>query len=143
MITIRRLVTAVTAVAATASLSGLLASCAASANTVPSPGAAGTSCGKTRTGANVPVVLKVTRGTVKCADAMRAERAYAAAVRSGKIAGNGGGAPVTVGGGWICQGYPTPEVLRTGNASECHTGSAEVVAVIDLSSASASPPAAA
>lgn len=139
MITIRRLVTAVTAVTATASLSGLLASCAASANTAASPGAAGTSCGKTRTGANVPVVIKVARGTVRCADAMRAERDYAAAVRGGKITGNGGGAPVTVNGGWICQGYPTPEVLRTGNASECHTGSAEVVAVIDLSSASANP----
>lgn len=139
MITIRRLVTA----AAATGLAGLLASCSASAHTAPPPGSTGTTCGTTRTGANVPVVIKVAKGTVKCADAMRAEKGYAAAVRSGKMTGNGGGAPVAVGGGWTCQGYPTPEVLRTGNASECHTDGAEVVAVIDLSSASAPATAAA
>jgi hypothetical protein len=48
---------------------------------------------------------------------------------------NGGGAPVTV-DGWTCEAYPTPQVLRTGDASECHTASAEVVAVLSLPSAS-------
>jgi hypothetical protein len=38
--------------------------------------------------------------------------------------------------GWTCEAYPTPQVLRTGDASECHTASAEVVAVLSLPSAS-------
>jgi hypothetical protein len=38
--------------------------------------------------------------------------------------------------GWTCEAYPTPRVLRTGDASECHTASAEVVAVLSLPSAS-------
>lgn len=141
MITIRRLVTATAALAATASLGGLLASCSASAHTAPPPGAAGTACGTTRTGANVRAVIKVVRGTVKCADAMRAENGYAAALRSGRVPGNGS-APVTV-GRWTCESYPTPEALRTGNVSECHAGSSEVVAVVDLSSASPGPTSAA
>jgi hypothetical protein len=41
--------------------------------------------------------------------------------------------------GWTCQGYPTPHVLATGAASECHTGSAEVVAVLALPASSSSP----
>lgn len=130
--TIRRL----TALAvASASLAGLTA-CSASAHTA-SPGATGTTCGTTRTGANVPVVIKVAKGTVNCAAAMRVENGYAAAIRSGKLTGNGGGAPMNV-DGWTCQGYSTPDVLRTGNASECHTTSAEVVAVVELPSSSAS-----
>lgn len=130
--TIRRL--AALAVAS-ASLAGLTA-CSASAHTA-SPGATGTTCGTTRTGANVPVVIKVAKGTVNCAAAMRVENGYAAAIRSGKLTGNGGGAPMNV-DGWTCQGYSTPDVLRTGNASECHTTSAEVVAVVELPSSSAS-----
>lgn len=110
-----------------------VAACSASAHTAPPPGATGSTCGTTRTGANVPVVIKVTKGTVKCADAMRVEGGYAAAIRDGRLDGNGGGAPMNV-GGWTCQGYPTPTVLKTGNASECHTASAEVVAVVELSS---------
>ena len=31
-------------------------------------------------------------------------------------------------------GYPTTEALRTGNASECHTANAEVVAVLAVPS---------
>lgn len=122
--------------AAGASLAGL-AACSASAHSAPPPGAVGSTCGATRTGANVPVVIKVTKGTVNCADAMRAENGYASAIKDGRLAGNGGGAPVRV-SGWTCQGYPTPQVLRTGNASECHTASAEVVAVVELSSPSGS-----
>jgi len=43
------------------------------------------------------------------------------------VRGNGGGAPAQV-NGWTCQGYPAPKVALTGDASECHTRSAEVVA---------------
>lgn len=131
--TIRRLATLA---AAGVTLAGA-AACSASAHTA-SPGATGSTCGTTRTGANVPVVIKVAKGTVKCSDAMRVENGYAAAIRDGKLAGNGGGAPMKV-SGWTCQGYPTPTVLKTGNASECHTGSAEVVAVVELPSSSSSP----
>jgi hypothetical protein len=96
-----------------------------------------TSCGATRTGVNVPVTITVAKGTVDCATAMRVERDYATSIRDGDLHGNGGGAPVTV-DGWTCQAYPTLEVLRTGAASECHTTSAEVVAVLALPSMSAS-----
>lgn len=92
-------------------------------------------CGDTRTGVNVPVAVTVTRGSVDCATALRVEREYAAAIRAGELRGNGGGAPVTV-DGWTCAAYPTAQVLRTGEASECHTASAEVVAVLPPPSAS-------
>jgi hypothetical protein len=106
---------------------GLLAGCA-SAAAGAGPGA---SCGTTRTAANVPVVIKVAKGTVNCGTALRVENEYAAKIRTGQVRGNGGGAPVTV-SGWTCQGYPTPEVLSTGNASQCHTGSAAIVAVLPV-----------
>jgi hypothetical protein len=89
--------------------------------------AAGGSCGTTRTAANVLVTIKVAKGTVDCATALGIERGYATMIRKGDVPGNGGGAPVTV-DGWTCAGYPTPEVLSTGDASECHTANAEVVA---------------
>jgi hypothetical protein len=130
--TIRRLVALA---AAGASLAGV-AACSASAHIAP-PGATGSTCGTTRTGANVPVVIKVAKGSVSCAAVMRVESGYAAVIKDGNLTGNGGGAPVQV-SGWTCQGYPTPEVLRTGNASECHTASAEVVAVVELPSSSGS-----
>jgi hypothetical protein len=101
----------------------------------PVPGAAGTTCGHNRTAVNVPVVIMVARGTVDCATALRVETGYAAAIGAGELRGNGGGAPVAV-DGWTCESYPTPEVLRTGAASECHTANAEVVAVLSLSSGS-------
>jgi len=106
-----------------------LAACSSGA----SSGATGTSCGTTRTGVNVPVIIKVTKGNVDCATVMHVEQSYAAMIKDNAVHGNGGGAPVAV-DGWVCQGYPTPQVLRTGNASECHTASAEVVAVLALSS---------
>jgi len=109
-----------------------LAGCS-SAPAAGAPGFTGTSCGTTRTGANVPVVIKVTKGTVDCPTAMRVEQGYATLLKQGDIQGNGGGAPVTV-NGWTCQGYPTPQVLRTGAASECHTATAEVAAVLALPS---------
>jgi hypothetical protein len=109
----------------------LLAGCSSG----PAPGATGTTCGHTRTAVNVPVVIMVARGTVDCATALRVEAGYAAAIKAGDLRGNGGGAPVAV-EGWTCESYPTQEVLRTGDASECHTTSAEVVAVLSLSSVS-------
>jgi hypothetical protein len=112
-----------------AGATGLLAGCSSSA-------AAGTqgdgaTCGTTRTAANVPVIIKVTKGTVNCGMALRVENSYAAMIRAGQVRGNGGGAPVTV-SGWTCQGYPTPEVLSTGNASQCHTSSAAIIAVLPV-----------
>ena len=111
---------------------GLLAGCS-SAKATPGPGAAGAgaTCGTTRTAANVPVVIKVTKGTVVCETAMHVEDEYAAKIRAGQVQGNGGGAPVTV-SGWTCQGYATPEVLSTGNASQCHTSSAAILAVLPV-----------
>jgi hypothetical protein len=105
----------------------------------PAPGATGTSCGTTRTGAGVPVRIKVEKGTVDCATVLSVERDYAAMIADGRVPGNGGGAPVAV-DGWTCQGYATPTTLRTGVASQCHTASAEVLAVLAvLSSPTASP----
>ncbi len=97
---------------------------------------AGATCGTTRTAADVPVVIKVTKGTVNCSQALRVENEYAAKIKSGQVPGNGGGAPVGV-YGWICQGFPTPEVLSTGNASQCHTGRAAIVAVLPVPAPSA------
>jgi hypothetical protein len=117
-------------------LGAVLTGCSSSP---PAPGATGTSCGTTRTGANVPVRIKVEKGTVDCAAVLTVERDYAALIRDGRVQGNGGGAPVTV-DGWTCQGYATPTTLRTGEASECHTASAEVVAVLSSSPAASSSP---
>ena len=110
-----------------AGAAGLLAGCG-SAAAGAGPGA---SCGTTHTAANVPVVVKVAKGTVDCGTALQVENEYAAKIRDGQVQGNGGGAPVAV-GGWTCQGYPTPEVLSTGNASQCHTASAAIVAVLPV-----------
>jgi hypothetical protein len=107
---------------------GVLAGCSSSA---PGGQGAGASCGTTRTAAGVPVIVKVVKGIVDCGTAMRVENEYAAKVRAGQVQGNGGGAPVEV-SGWICQGYPTPEVLSTGNASQCHTGSVAIVAALPV-----------
>jgi len=113
----------------------LLVAAVAGCSSGPTPGATGTTCGHTRTAVNVPVVITVARGTANCAAALRVEAGYAAAIKSGDLRGNGGGAPVAV-DGWTCESYPTAQVLRTGDASECHTASTEVVAVLSLSSVS-------
>jgi hypothetical protein len=114
---------------------GLLTGCS-STKATPGSGAVGVvgpgaTCGTTRTAANVPVVIKVTKGSVVCGTAMQVEDEYAAKIRAGQVQGNGGGAPVTV-SGWTCQGYATPEVLSTGNASQCHTSSAAILAVLPV-----------
>ncbi len=92
---------------------------------------AGATCGSTHTAAGVPVVIKVAKGSVDCQTAMQVENEYAAKIKAGQVPGNGGGAPVVV-SGWTCQGYNTPEVLSTGNASQCHTGSATILAVLPV-----------
>lgn len=90
---------------------------------------AGKDCGTGRTAAGVQVMIVVERGQVACPAAQAVEQGYAQAIASGKVAGNGGGAPVKV-QGWVCQGFNTPEVLRTGNASQCSKGDARILAVL-------------
>lgn len=104
-----------------------------------SAGATGTDCGTARTAAGVAVTIRVARGPVDCAAALRAEAGYAAAIKDGELRGNGGGAPVPV-DGWTCESYPTTEALATGDASECHTAKAEVVAVLSRPSPSGPAP---
>jgi len=77
----------------------------------------------------VPVVIKVAKGSVNCKTAIRVENEYAARIRNGRVPGNGGGAPVVV-NGWTCQGYDTPVVLKTGNASQCRSGGNAILAVL-------------
>lgn len=92
---------------------------------------AGATCGNTHTAAGVPVVIKVAKGSVNCKTAIQVENEYAAKIRDGQVPGNGGGAPVVV-SGWTCQGYDTPDVLRTGNASQCHSGGNAILAVLPV-----------
>ena len=88
-----------------------------------------TVCGTTRTAANVPVHIQIARGQVSCATALKVERDYAKAILSGDVPGTGGGAPVRV-RGWTCQGFTTPVVLKTGQASKCVLGSKQILAVL-------------
>jgi hypothetical protein len=85
----------------------------------------------------VPVDVNVV-GQASCQDAMTVEREYTRELASGKVPGNGGGAPVKI-RGWVCQGYDTPEVLATGRASACKKQGMQILAVLVLSSPSASP----
>jgi hypothetical protein len=91
--------------------------------------AAMTACGETKTAANVPVDIQIAHGQVSCSAALAIERAYAKAIQSGKVPGTGGGAPVHV-QGWTCQGFATPVVLKTGQASKCTDGSTEILAIL-------------
>ena len=113
---------------------GVLAGCGTPA---PSTPLAGQTCGTTRTGVNVPVIIEIGKGQVTCGTALQVENSYATLIRNGDVRGNGGGAPVKV-SGWTCQGFPTPEVLKTGQTSACHNHGAEVLAVLPPPSA---PPA--
>src|SRR5712692_9058698 len=88
-----------------------------------------TSCGTTKTAANVPVRIHVQRGPATCKTAMIVERDYAKAIMAGRAPGNGGGGPVMI-NGWTCQGFATPVVLRTGKASKRVKGTAEILAVL-------------
>lgn len=94
-------------------------------------------CGTARTAAGVPVDVDVV-GQVSCQDAMVVERDYTRALASGKVPGNGGGAPVKI-HGWVCQGYDTPQVLATGHASACRKQGMRILAVLVLPSPSSSP----
>jgi hypothetical protein len=87
------------------------------------------SCGRTRTSANVPIKIEVARGQVSCTAAMTVEHNYATAVARGRAPGNGGGGPVTI-HGWKCHGFPTPQVLKTGQASECVRGTTQILAIL-------------
>jgi hypothetical protein len=123
-------VTGVGLLAGLAVCAGLVTGCS-SPNATPGAAGPGTTCGTARTAADVPVVVKVTKGTVSCRTALRVEAEYAARVKDGQVRGNGGGAPVRV-SGWTCQGYPTPEVLSTGNASQCRSGGAAILAELPV-----------
>ena len=98
------------------------------AKSAGAPGTA-TPCGMTRTAANVPVSIQVARGQVSCPTALTVERDYARFIASGKAPGNGGGGPVHI-RGWTCEGFPTPIVLRTGQASKCVQGDVEILAIL-------------
>jgi hypothetical protein len=98
----------------------------------PSPSATTTtlvSCGKSRTAAHVPVEIAIARGHVSCSTARAVERLYASAIIAGRAPGNGGGGPVKV-GGWTCQGFTTPVVLATGNASKCVRNGDEILEIL-------------
>lgn len=111
---------------------GVLATgCSASKASSASASGSISDCGAIRTGANVPVVIKVAKGNVSCSTAIAVEKTYAADIKNGELKGTGGGAPIQF-NGWTCQGYATPKVLSTGDASECHTGNSEIVAVLDV-----------
>ena len=93
-------------------------------------------CGQARTAAGVPIDVEIV-GQASCHDAMTVERDYSRALASGKVPGNGGGAPVSI-QGWICKGYDTPQLLKTGRASACRKHGSQILAV--LPSISPSPP---
>ena len=91
---------------------------------------AGKRCGTSRTAADVPVTVEIDRGYASCGTALTVEKDYAQAIDQGKAPGNGGGGPVPV-DGWVCQGFPTPQVLKTGDASKCTKGSNEILATLN------------
>jgi hypothetical protein len=90
------------------------------------------SCGASKTAANVPVTVEIYRGTVSCSAAMTIEKNYAEAIVSGKAPGSGGGGPVPV-SGWTCQGFPTPQVLKTGDVSKCVKHGTEIIEILKTS----------
>ena len=123
---------------------GAMAGCGGTTTTAAGGGSGPTAssapairCGTAHTAAGVPVDVDVI-GQASCQDAMTVERAYTRALASGKVPGNGGGAPVNI-HGWVCQGYDTPEVLATGRASACRKQGMRILAVLVLPSPSASP----
>ncbi len=109
------------------------------ASATASAGSPVTRCGTARTAAGVPVEIEIQHGSVACAAVLAVERAYARALASGKVPGNGGGAPANI-RGWVCRGFTTPEVLATGNASTCRKDGAQILAVLQMPSQAASSP---
>ncbi len=123
----------------------LAAGCSASSATTPAGTSSATpsgqpaaqqACGTVYTAAHVPVTVEVPPGAVDCAVALRVQADYTRKLTAGEAPGNGGGGPVPV-DGWTCEGYPTPQVLRTGRASVCHRGSIQFFAVLPAPSAAA------
>jgi hypothetical protein len=104
----------------------------------PLPAATGHRCGRGKTAADVPILVEVGQGPVGCPTAMKIERDYASALASGRAPGNGGGGPLSI-EGWVCQGFNTPQILRTGDTSKCSKGPSEILAVLAMPSGSASP----
>lgn len=111
---------------------GATGTAAPAAARTPMPG-----CGTARTAAGVPVEIEIEHGPAPCPAALAVERDYAHEIAAGKVAGNGGGAPVTI-RGWLCKGFATPQVLATGQTSACRKGSAQIVAILKMP-ATASP----
>jgi hypothetical protein len=129
---------AVGAVAGCGATPGKQATTAAGGGSGPSASSVpATRCGTVRTAAGVPVDVDVV-GRASCQEAMTVERDYTRALASGKVPGNGGGAPVKI-HGWVCQGYDTPEVLATGRASACRKQGRQILAVLVLPSPGSSP----
>lgn len=86
-------------------------------------------CGTASTAAGVKVHVEIARGHVPCETALTIERRYADAMRSGRVRGNGGGAPVQI-KGWTCQGFPTPVVDQTGDTSKCVRTGTEILEIL-------------
>ena len=121
---------AMTAVALTAGCgpehSGASAPASPAQASTPNPGV---SCGTAKTAANVPVTVYRQHGSTPCRTVLSVQKDYAKAILDGSAPGNGGGGPVKI-DGWTCQGFATPVVLRTGQASKCVRGGAEILAVL-------------
>ncbi len=134
-------------IAVAALILALVAGCSGPSSTAGTPGPAAptggiggpaTDCGTSFTAAHVPVIIEVPKGAVACGEALRVQRDYTRKLSEGEAPGNGGGGPVPV-DGWVCAGYPTPQVLRTGRASRCHRGGVEFFAVLPTPTVSATP----
>ena len=112
----------VTVLAAGCGAKGSPAASSTAGSQGPTGGSSGAvSCGTTKTAANVPVQVQVRYGKVSCD--------YAKAIKDGSAPGNGGGGPVKI-DGWTCQGFATPVVLRTGQASKCVFRGTEILAIL-------------
>ena len=95
----------------------------------PKAAASAQACGTGKTAANVPIEIEVDHGQVSCSVALSVEKDYAAAIVAGQAPGNGGGGPVTV-NGWKCQGFATPELLKTGDVSKCGKDGMQILAIL-------------
>ena len=95
----------------------------------PKAAASAQACGTGKTAANVPIEIEVDHGQVSCSVALSVEKDYAAAIVAGQAPGNGGGGPVTV-NGWKCQGFATPELLKTGDVSKCGKDGIQILAIL-------------
>ena len=105
-------------------------------SSAPSGPAARKTCGTSYTAAHVLGRGPGAGWAVDCAVALRVEADYTRELAAGEAPGNGGGGPMPV-DGWTCQGYPTPQILQTGRASECHRAGIEFFAVLPAPKASA------